>query len=332
MNSDSFSPSGQPDASLQPEGQRRLEAWRSLLAQCARKPSRKRVHGLRSLTLRLRATLEHEMPGEPADSTAARAFKRWTKAGRKLRKALEPVRNTDVYLARLDSLRGALAETPDGATQLSPRCLREIAKLENRLRRERQTEADEMMAVLEARSKRLNRLSKEMEEALARQTPSRVHSTAHEALEIFTGLASELPNLDSSNLHEYRKRLKQALYLAEISATADPLAGRLATAFRRIHDAAGEWHDWQALALEAGQILPAQSNQDGLMAILEALAEKALQRALVRCRRTATRFLKNAGEIQPYPPRKPVAAEKSGWDSVGSSGLVQSRIVGGSRS
>jgi hypothetical protein len=301
----------QSAASLQPEWQRRLEAWHNLLAQCARKPNRKSVHALRSLTLRLGVGLEHSLQERAEDPTAARAFQRWSKDGKKLRKALEPVRDADVRLARLDSLRNTSGGASEGETQLSPRCICEIDKLENRLKRQRQVGTDKLMAFIDAHSKRLNRLSKEMEAALAPHMLSRVHSTAQAALRIFAGLAGELPNLNAANLHAYRKRLKQALYLAESSATADPLARRLAVAFRKIHLAAGEWHDWQALALEAGRVLPGHGIQDGLVPVLQALEEKALHRALGQCRRSAARLLKSVGEIQPSQRKKPVAADRS---------------------
>lgn len=310
MNFDSLPPGAQLEASPQPEWRRRLEVWRILLAECTRKPSRKNVHALRSLTLRLRVALEHELLEQDADSGAARAFRRWNREGRKLRKALEPVRDADVYLTRLEGLSGSLQGTLEGETQLSPRCVRETGKLADRLKRQRQAGIDELMAVLEAHSKRMNRLSREMEEALAPHMPSRAPSTAQAALGIFEGLARELPKLDAANLHAYRKRLKQALYLAEISAADDPLAGRLATAFRKIHLAAGEWHDWQALALEAGRVLPSHGKQDGLVPVLEALETKALHRALGQCRRSSARFLKKANGIQPLPPRKPAASDR----------------------
>jgi hypothetical protein len=83
----------------------------------------------------------------------------------------------------------------------------------------------------------------------------------------------------------------------------------LASAFRQIHVAAGEWHDWQALALEADRVLRGHGKQDGLVPVLEALEGKALHRALGQCRRSAARYLKNIGEVRPLPPRKPVAAD-----------------------
>ncbi len=307
MNFNSPSPSEQ--SSLQPEWLRRLDAWRGLLAQCTLKPSRKNVHALRSQTLRLRVALQQRLQERGVNSAAADALRRWNKEGKRLRRALEPVRDADVYLARLNSLRSRLQGAEDSATQPNPRYLREISKLEGRLKRQRQRGIGELVAVIEARGKRLNRLSGEIEMAMQPRLPSTAHSTAQAAWGIFERQAREIHEFDSSNLHTYRKRLKQALYLAEISAATDPLAGRLATDFKKINKAAGEWHDWQALVLEAGRILPGHGKQDGLLSVLEALAEKALHRALGQCRRCTARLLKNGGETRPLPPRKPVVSE-----------------------
>jgi CHAD domain-containing protein len=279
-----------------------------LLAQCASKPSRKSVHALRALTLRLRVRLEHSLE-QSADPAAARTLQRWNKDAKKLRKALEPVRNADVYLARLDSLRTPSRGTSANQTPLSPLCARQIAKLEDRLMRKRMSGVDKLKAFIGAHGKRLNRLSKEMEATLAPAMPARAPSTAQAAMEIFARLTSELPSLDAANLHEYRKRLKQALYLAEVSAASDPLAERLTAAFRKIQNAAGEWHDWQALTLEAGRILHGRNGQDGLLPVLQAREEKALHRALGQCRRSTAHYMKNAGEIRLSLPKKPVAAE-----------------------
>jgi CHAD domain-containing protein len=303
------SPSEKSAVLPQPKWQQQLDAWRKLLAQCARKPSRRSIHALRSLTLRLQVGLEYFLRKRAANSAAAHALQQWSKEGKKLRKALAPVRNADVHMARLKNLSKTNKGASEGEKKLNPRCIREIDKLEDRLRQQRKAGIDKLMAAFDARGKRLNRSSKELEAALTPHMPSKVHSTAPQALRIFTELTSELPNLDAGNLHEYRKRLKQARYLAEISATSDPMAKRLSSAFRRIHYAAGEWHDWQELARKADRILPGHDEQDGLIPVLEALAEKALRRARVQCRRTATRFLKKVGDVRPLPPRKPVAAD-----------------------
>lgn len=75
---------------------------------------------------------------DPAqDATAAGPFRRWKKEGKKLRRALQPVRDADVCLARLNGLRETLGEAPGGKPKLSPRCLREMDKLERRLQERR---------------------------------------------------------------------------------------------------------------------------------------------------------------------------------------------------
>jgi CHAD domain-containing protein len=301
-----ISPGEASAAPLPAEWRQRLEAWRTFLTQCGSKPSRKSVHALRALTLRLRVELEHFLPEQAENSAAAHAFQRWSKEAKKLRKALEPVRNADVYLARLESLRVPPAGVPEGGTPLSARCTSEIEKLEERLRRKRLAGIEKLVAVLGEHGKRLNRLSNEIEAAFAPHMSSKDPSTAQAALEIVAELANELPSLDATNLHQYRKRLKPALYLTEISAAADPLAGRLATAFRKIHDAIGEWHDWQALTQEADRVLHSPGKPDGLVSLLEERTEEALHRALGQCRRS----VKNVGKILPSQQKRPVVAER----------------------
>jgi hypothetical protein len=307
MNSGLSYPAGQSAEPLRPEWRQQLEAWRELLGQCARKPSRRRVHALRALTLRIAVALEYGLREQALEPAAERSFKCWEKEGKKLRRALRKVRDADVHLARLDGLREEHGEAAKAEVELSPRSLAELEKLANRLKERRDAGAGKLMALLEARGKRLNRLSMEMEAAFAPRLNASATSMAQTALRIFTELAGDLPKLDSANLHDFRKRLKPALYLAQGSAAADPVADSegvpLAAAFRRVHLAVGEWHDWQTLTVEAGRILsghgkPGDGSQDGslpvedgLLTVLERLTEEALKRALGHCRRSTARFL-----------------------------------------
>jgi hypothetical protein len=307
MNFGSPLPRGQHGASLQPEWSQ-LGAWRDALAQCARKPSRKRVHLLRSLTLRVRTALEFRLLEQAPQPAAARSFDRWKKEGRKLRRVLEPVRDADAYLARLGGLPKSVTGSIGGEPQPSPRCLREMVKLEDRLGRQRMKGNEKIIAAMNDRGNRLNRLSLEMEAALVPRMPSNPGLAAQEALRILTGLAGELPTLDSANLHDWRKRLKQALYLAEISSASSPAARRLAASIKKMHSAVGEWHDWQALALLAARVLPGHGKPDGVVPVLNKLAEEALTKALALCRQSTPRLLSSAGESWPSQRRKPVAS------------------------
>jgi CHAD domain-containing protein len=279
-----------------------------------KKPSPKRVRALRTLTLRLEVALQYRLLEQAPDLIAADAFRRWSKEGKKLRRALKPVRDADSFLAKLESIRGDIEWAPDSNLRVSPRCLRQIDRLEDCFRQRREAGIDKLLTFMDAHGKRLSRSSERIEGALVSRIPSVARSTAPAALRIFGELATELPNLNSANLHDYRKRLKPALYLAEISIAADPEAGRLAAAFRKIHLAAGEWHDWLALALKAGRVLPGRAKQDDLISVLEKLADAALERTLDLSRRPAVRFLKELGAARPFPQRKPVASEP-GWHS-----------------
>jgi hypothetical protein len=305
MVSDAIGSGSQANETIEPTLQRQIEEWRDLLGQCARRPSRQHVHALRSLTLRLRAALEFHVAALPPEPAEMRAFRRWNKEGRKLRRTLEPIRDADVFLARLRSLHDILRVSIAQEDSLNSRSQREIFKLESRLRHRRQREIDKLMVTLAARYKRLKQLSEEMEAALCHPSPSTVRATAQAAMEIFERLNVNASSLEAATLHSFRKRLKHALYLSEISAKSDPVAGRQAAAFRKMHRAVGKWHDWQSLAEEASRILSRRTKRDGLAPLLETLTEEALQKALALCQRSTAQLLNGSGVDLP-PSRKPV--------------------------
>jgi hypothetical protein len=290
MRSSSRTASRQPAAPLQPEWRRQLEAWRELLDRCALKASRRRVHALRIVTLRLQAALEYRLQREPPDAETARAARRWDAQARKLRRALAPVRETDVYLERLASLRKR-AVKPGGDPRRYARALRELDKFEAKLKRLRQDAANRLIAEIKARRTRLDRRARELEAALDARQATPAASSAEVALQLFTGLADEFKSLSDKNLHAYRKRLKSVRYLAEYSAQADPRASRLAAILRKMQDAAGDWHDWQALAEEAARQLRKRDDEGGLAPVLGAVAQGELRRALGVCRRSTARLL-----------------------------------------
>ena len=88
MNFEAISCGGWPNEEVRPNWQRQVEEWRSLLVQRARKPSRKRVHDLRSLTLRQVRRWSFTWFEQPPEPSAMRGFRRWNKEGRKLRSAM----------------------------------------------------------------------------------------------------------------------------------------------------------------------------------------------------------------------------------------------------
>ena len=106
------------------------------------------------------------------------------------------------------------------------------------------------------------------------------------------GLREEFPELNAESLHAYRKRIKKVRYLAEISAAADPLAGRQATTLKRMQSAAGKWHDWQSLVEEVDRTFRGSAKCDGLANLLEARTQESLKEALGLIRRATAQLLK----------------------------------------
>jgi CHAD domain-containing protein len=243
--------------------------------------------------LRLQAGVECWLRGQEPDAPGARAAKRWNKQGKKLRRTLNPVREADVSLAMLAGLRASTAGPPEGEPPCSRSCNRQIGELEAKLAEKRQAAAKRLIAGIEDRRKRLERLSTELEAALA---PHTWGCSAEDLRARIVALREEFPRLDAKSLRPFRKRIKKVRYLAEISAAADPLAGRQSATLKRMQSAVGEWHDWQGLAQLAGRTFRCRNTADGLAKLLEARAQESLRVALSLCRRTTAQLLKrNSG-------------------------------------
>jgi hypothetical protein len=291
MQAGSHSPDGRFAAPLRLEWWLQLEAWRDSLDRCARKASRKRVHELRIITLRLQAALEFWLSEQPPDAQSARAAKRWKTQGQKLRRALRPLRETDAYLERLGSLRGPVAGPHGRGPRCSRGCLREMEVFESELVHRRKAAADALRVEIEERRERMERRTAALEKVLESALPGKSGSAAQAAFALFASLDEQFKDLNGGNLHAYRKGLKKVRYLAEIAT--DPESGRLAAICRKMLNAAGDWHDWQVLANEAQRLLPGK--EGGLAAMLATMTEQALRRALGICQRSRARLLKSGG-------------------------------------
>jgi len=297
------------------ELRRQLAAWLRLLSKCAQKPSRRRIHILRVATLRLQARLEHWAAALETGGPEERAVRRWNRQAEKLRRLLSTARETDVYLGKLDGLRSSVAGPADGSSRLTRMCLRQIDAVEDRLQQDRKIAARKAADEIKDRMRRFDRLSRELEAELPVAVQRAADSGTGRVREMIAALVTESPNLNAENLHEFRKRVKNVRYVAEIAGTGDPLATRQLAALRRMQSAAGVWHDWQTLAKRAGRTLRSRNKDGGLAELLVTLAEESLEKALEVCRRTTERLLNEGAETEPplnsYPPKRPVRSAES---------------------
>jgi CHAD domain-containing protein len=286
----------------------RLDAWRRLLVRCGRKPTRKRVHALRVVTLRVLAELEHriEEQGKGPESLAAA---RWIKLGEKLRQALSPVRETDVWLDKLTALRQSLGDTNGYSPRSNKACIRQIDELQEMLGAKRRQGEKELVAEIESRRERLEESSRQVEAAQSRSVgvagPPLGDAGGPQIGEQFARVVKEFPLLDAGNLHEFRKSIKKVRYMAEIFAVRDAEAGRLVSSIRKMQSAIGEWHDWQDLAKESH----AHRKRGDLTELLETLAVESLEKALAVCERATTNLLWRNNGVHDFshpPEKKPV--------------------------
>lgn len=322
MSSGPIPAQGSRHASVHTEFRSSIESWRKLLAQSRRKPGRKYVHNLRVATLRLQAAVEYWLSLPEADAAGTRVVQRWRRQGKKLRRALGPVRQADVSLDKLARVSSWADSDADGHPVFPRDSLRAIEDIERGVKRSRAAAAKKLAAVIERRRGHLNRLSRKVESALQRFVPAAEGDAAAIIRTQIAAAAAEFPTLDSENLHEFRKRIKKIRYLAEVFAPDDSAAAHQAATLKRMTGAVGEWHDWQALTEEAGRVDRGDSATAAAAEFLQAQAGRSLEQALKLCRQSLSRLLRAAKngdgtdsesglERLESVPRKPVARVSS---------------------
>jgi CHAD domain-containing protein len=294
----------------------RLAEWCELLNRCGRKPTRKRVHVLRVVTLRMQAELANSVEGLPSASHQVHAILDFGGQSEKLRHALGRVREIDVWIGMLQRLRTSMSETTGYIPRSTRDCIRQMEQLEEHLGRKRRSNEKTLVAEIEKRRDALLSIVEEVRETVGG------HGDPHpfeQILARFAAATADFPALDRGNLHEFRKRIKTVRYLAELSP-ADAACSRLAVQMKKVQTTIGEWHDWDSLAQAVPRWKHLKNAQ--LAELLDTIAAESFEAAIATCHNATARLVR-AKEPQnatatPSPRRKPparapqdpVAAEK----------------------
>jgi CHAD domain-containing protein len=278
-----------------------FDGWRGLLEDCLRRPRKKSVHGLRVATLRLGAEVEQWLESHPTE-LALRTAKRWRNQAVKLRHALGDVREIDVHLAKLEGLRNSLVPQDHYQPRSSRQSLRRIEALGRALKQDRRAAAKEFSATLAARHERLLRASRAMESAIRNEEFAEQKRESHNLLTVVARLASDFSSLGTDSLHDFRKRVKKLRYQADLLASADPSLAAIAGVFKRMQDAIGEWHDWEALAKLAHRRFGKRSDDGGLEELLKTMTDTSLEKALTFCARELAHLQRNLPHSRPSGP------------------------------
>ena len=272
----------------------RVAAWLTLLTRCGDKPTRKRVHALRVVTLRLQAELERDLNELPHASHQAQAMIRFGKQAEKLRQALGPAREIDVWIGKLRGLRASNVKSVEYVPRTIEECQRGIDRLEDRLKRKRRTAGKKLAAEIELKNERFVKAAEDLELVSEESRLPDARGIGNELVAEFRRVSAEFPVLDESNLHEFRKRIKTVRYLAELHAGSDRECARVATQMKKLQGAIGEWHDWQALAEETRRGDHAWSKP--LAELLETITKEAFDAALETAYSVTARMSGREGE------------------------------------
>jgi CHAD domain-containing protein len=256
----------------------RLADWCQLLERCGRKATRKRVHALRVVTLRMQAELERDLADLPRASHQGQAILRFGKQAEKLRRALGPVRELDVWIGKLRGLRASLSETGDYVPRSMHDCISGIDRLEDRLTQKRRSAEKKLVAQIEKSGSRLLKASEDVASELSSFVFGAEAGIAEDLAARFHAVRAEFPAFDEVNLHDFRKRIKTVRYLAEIYAGTDRACAQIATQMKKVQSAIGEWHDWQDLGREAHHGRHAKNK--ALTELLDTISAESFEKAL----------------------------------------------------
>jgi len=207
---------------------------RDLVKVCS-KQNAESVHRFRSAARRLQTALEELLPAQ------GRHHKKLLKALSRIRKRAGKVRDLDVQLAALRSLK--IPQEPRRKSQLMN------ALIELRVEHEKKLRKALNRGALRELRKRLKRAAKDVKGA-----------EIGDALAVAKKMLSHAPQPDARGtqteelLHHYRIIGKRARYMAEMAPPSSE-AAELITRLKRMQDAAGDWHDWFTLTGTAAKRL-----------------------------------------------------------------------------
>ena len=214
------------------------------------------VHGFRTTTRRLQTLLEQLV------SEGDRKYKRLLKTLNRIRKAAGKVRDIDVQLEALRSLK--TPQEPRRKTQLMQSLIELRAQHEKRLRK--------LLKKQDVRDirKRLKRAESALKFELNRD-PLTV------AKQMLTSVSIPRGSVDEEALHRYRLVVKRARYAAEF-APKSAEATQFLAGLKRLQDALGSWHDWMTLTHTAMERL-GDISQSSLVAVLRNVTQGKFRQA-----------------------------------------------------
>lgn len=243
------------------------------------------VHQLRT-TIRRIETLVASLP------TAGRKEQKMLKQLDRLRRRAGKVRDLDVQIEALNSLR--LESVTRDRARVMAFLEKARARREGKLLRAFQKEAERGL------HNRLKRTAARLRHG-APQPGADEQRFLSAALDKFAAVVKQYPTLNESNLHAFRMASKRVRYLAEMAGEG-LRAAAVIEPLKQIQDSIGAWHDWVTLIATAESVLK-PSGQVPLLSALRASTRSKYLEAL-RVTADAKRTLLELRESKPEPGKR----------------------------
>jgi CHAD domain-containing protein len=273
-------------------------AFNLAVERCVRDAEPDAVHRVRTGSRRVQAMVDAMMRENPR---LVEPGKSWLRPLKRIRRSAGEVRDLDVHRKLLQQWLGK--DSPLGGADADSPLAKQAERLDRWLQDTRKHLAHGMQKQIRKPLHRLADAEAAFLEATGQQSTTLApHATDGLALADFMRAVDSMPRLDAENLHEFRKAIKKARYVAE-SVAEGQASSSIAKALRRVQDAIGEWHDWQCLKEEADTALEEDATE--LKAFLEQEESKHFTLAM---RTTQTMRARLTGEwmaMQQTPPKRP---------------------------
>lgn len=297
--------------------------------RCAHDPDVDAVHDSRTGTRRIGATLEAALRNsglheENRDDPRVAAARAWERLLKKVRRAAAPVRDLDVQRRLLKDL--APENVAGQVADVRGELVKQAETLDHALHAERDERVEPLKKSATKWAEKLDEEFSGFAEAMARGRSRRTRKpdAARVALDAFARLSARMQQLHAGNLHDFRKGVKRARYMAEADA-GDARADAVAKVLKRLQDAIGDWHDWVMLAEEADKYLG--EDGVGLTAEIEREREERFASAMQLTERMRGRLM---GEWQGTRRRGRRAAQATDKEvSMGAAASRHRKPVGG---
>jgi CHAD domain-containing protein len=234
------------------------------------------VHSLRAQARRLEATIAALLLNREKKS------RRLIKAITPVRKAAGKVRDMDVLIADV------LALSQLHRSEALVRLVEHLAKI-------RVKSARKLRDVVNAQQGEARKRLKQSAKLIRKKLENDSETMSGEAApQILMTELRHWPELDATNLHLFRIRIKELRYMLQLVPRAD---GKLLDALGGVKDAIGDWHDFVELLRISRKVLdPGPDGQ--LLKRIDKIGSEKLQKALTAANQLRERYFNETGAGQ----------------------------------